>query len=79
VGTDAISAREALFLGFPGFSGLGVDLKRDDPHYGLEKNEPYIFHFPDGNAGIARLLVRALVHGAAPGDSMEDSVTARFD
>jgi spermidine dehydrogenase len=79
VGTDAISAREALFLGFPGFSGLGVDLKRDDPHYGLEKNEPYIFHFPDGNAGIARLLVRALVPGAAPGDRMEDSVTARFD
>lgn len=79
IGTDALSAREAMFLGLPGFDGLGVDLARDDPYYGLEKNEPYIFHFPDGNAGIARLLVRALVPAAAPGETMEDSVTARFD
>ncbi len=79
VGTDAISAREAFFLGFPGFAGLGVDLERDDPFLGVEKDEPYIFHFPDGNAGIARLLVRSLVPAAAPGRTMEDSVTAPFD
>ena len=41
--------------------------------------EPYIFHFPDGNASIARLLVRSLVPEALPGSSMEDSVTARLD
>ncbi|MDT8319913.1 MAG: NAD(P)-binding protein [Xanthomonadales bacterium] len=79
IGTDGISAREAMFLSMPGFNGLGIDLARDDPHYGLEKNEPYIFHFPDGNAGIARLLVRSLVPAAAPGDSMQDQVTACFD
>ncbi|MEJ8569111.1 FAD-dependent oxidoreductase [Elongatibacter sediminis] len=79
IGTDGISAREALFLGFPGFDGLGVDLERDDPHHGLDKNDPYIFHFPDGNAGIARLLVRSLVPGSLPGDSMRDSVTATAD
>lgn len=78
-GTDCLSAREAMFLGFPGFGGLGVDLARDDPHYGLEKDEPYIFHFPDGNAGIARLLVRGLVPGACPGTTMADQVRARVD
>jgi spermidine dehydrogenase len=36
-------------------------------------------YFPDGNATIARLLVRSLVPGAVPGGSMEDVVTARAD
>jgi spermidine dehydrogenase len=43
------------------------------------EEEPYIFHFPDGNASIARMLVRSLVPGSAPGNTMEDIVTARMD
>lgn len=38
--------------------------------------EPYIFHFPDGNAGIARLLVRKLMPHVAAGETMEDMVGA---
>jgi spermidine dehydrogenase len=34
------------------------------------------FHFPDGNASIARLLVRSLIPSAVPGNSVEDVVTA---
>ena len=41
--------------------------------------EPYIFHFPDGNASIARLLVRSLIPKALPGSTMEDSVVARLN
>ena len=41
--------------------------------------EPYIYHFPDGNASIARLLVRSLIPDAAPGHTMEDVVRAPFD
>ena len=41
--------------------------------------EPYIYHFPDGNASIARLLVRRLIPDVAPGNTMEDIVTAPFD
>ncbi len=42
-------------------------------------NEPYIFHFPDGNATIARLLVRKLIPNSIPGNNMEDIVTAKAD
>ena len=42
-------------------------------------NEPYIFHFPDGNATIARLLVRKLIPNSIPGNTMEDIVTAKAD
>ena len=41
--------------------------------------DPYIFHFPDGNASIARLLVRKMIPQAMPGTTMEDVVTARAD
>src|SRR4029077_6917493 len=39
--------------------------------------EKYFFHFPDGNASIARLLVRQLIPEAMPGASSQDVVTAR--
>jgi spermidine dehydrogenase len=78
VGIDAVPALGCFESGddygsftYPGFDGLGLG----EP----EKEEPYIFHFPDGNASIARLLVRALVPGAVLGHSMEDVVTARAD
>ena len=58
-----------------GMPGLNHTLKRE----GSRGDEPYIFHFPDGNASIARLLVRKLVPGAVPGSNMEDVVTARVD
>jgi len=56
---------------YAGFQGLGL------PEGG--KEEPYIFHFPDGSASIARLLVRSLIPEAIPGSTMEDVVTARAD
>ena len=33
-------------------------------------DEPYIFHFPDGNATIARLLVRKMIPNAISGSTM---------
>ena len=58
-----------------GMPGLDHTLKRS----GHRGDEPYIFHFPDGNASIARLLVRQLIPGSVPGSTMEDVVTARAD
>ncbi|MCJ9430144.1 NAD(P)-binding protein [Kordiimonas marina] len=80
VGADAITARAAMRLGYvPGFNGIKIDEEHDDPYRKPEPEQPYIFHFPDGNASVARLLVRALIPDAAPGHTMEDIVTARFN
>ncbi len=73
VGIDAVSALECHSMRYPGFKGIPLPERRE------EKEEPYIFHFPDGNASIARLLVRSLVPGSAPGHTMEDIVTAKMD
>jgi spermidine dehydrogenase len=70
VGIDAVPASE--MLGSPG-------LKAQRLAFGAEAEEPYIYHFPDGNASIARMLVRRLIPGIAPGDTMEDIVLAPFD
>jgi len=63
--------------GYPGFEGL--NLGGGQGRGNAEKPDPYIFHFPDGNASIARLLVRSLIPEAIPGRTMEDVVTAKAD
>ena len=74
LGSDAVAAADARDLGYPGFDGLNLP-SDNNPAW----KEPYIYHFPDGNASVARLLVRALVPAAAAGNSMEDIVLAGFD
>lgn len=78
VGIEAVSAMDCYEAGddygsftYAGFQGLGLPAP--------EKEEPYIFHFPDGNASVARLLVRSLIPEALPGTTMEDVVTAKAD
>ena len=78
IGIDAFPAWVALKTAasvdwatdYPGFQGLGFPAPEGSRQY---------FRFPDGNASIARLLVRAMAPQVAPGSSMEDIVTARFD
>ena len=76
IGIDGITAFDAMETGYPGFAGMRL---ASDPRALAEMEEPYIHHFPDGNASIARLLVRSLIPAVAPGSTMEDIVTARFD
>ncbi len=56
VGIDEIPATSVQSYdgGMPG-------LTHTLPRTGYRGDEPYIFHFPDGNASVARLLVRALL------------------
>lgn len=75
VDIDAFPALEAWSNEYPGFGDLDLKLY----NYADYSYEPSIHHFPDGNASIARMLVRMLVPGSAPGSTMDDIVTARFD
>jgi spermidine dehydrogenase len=81
VGIDAVSAQDAWGFNLPGFAGMKLDpapgkgMNRDAiPN---EEAEKYFFHFPDGNATIARLLVRKLIADAIAGTSAADVVLAK--
>jgi spermidine dehydrogenase len=81
VGIDAEPALDCWGFGFPGFQGLNLE-PGSAPRMGntaagyVDGGSP-VFHFPDGNASIARLLVRRLIPAALPGRGVEDVVTAR--
>jgi spermidine dehydrogenase len=83
-GIDAIPAIDAYAAGLPGFAGM--DLGEDaDPAMSpsgrllFKSKDPYIHHFPDGNASLARAIVRALIPGAQAGSTMEDLVLNPVD
>jgi spermidine dehydrogenase len=83
VGVDAVSAQDAWGLDLPGFKGLKLD---PTPGKGMNRDaipndeaEEYFFHFPDGNATIARLLVRQLIPEAVSGSSVSDLILAKAD
>ena len=83
VGIDAVSALDVWAFDFPGFQGLGLE-PGAAPHMGYTASGyadggSYTFHFPDGNASIARLLVRNLIAESVPGKGAEDIATARLD
>jgi spermidine dehydrogenase len=74
LGCDAVPAADLRDQSYPGFVGLKLPSAG-----GADRSEPYIYHFPDGNASLARLLVRGLIPEVAPGNTMDDVVLARFD
>ncbi len=83
VGIDAISAQDAWGLGLPGFAGMKLD---PSPGKGMNRDaipnaeaDKYFFHFPDGNASIARLLVRRLIPDCVGGSTATDVVSERVN
>jgi spermidine dehydrogenase len=84
VGIDAVSALDCWGNGFAGFKGLhlkpgSIARMGFTPAGFADTGGSSDLHFPDGNATVARLLVRNLIAGAAPGHSAEDIVTSRVD
>ncbi len=84
VGVDAVSALDAWGIDLPGFKGLKLE-PGSIPGMGFtpagyaDTGGSVRLHFPDGNATIARLLVRRLIPEAVPGSSVEDVISARVD
>jgi spermidine dehydrogenase len=85
VGIDAVPALDCWAIELPGFQGLNLD-RVPGPRISFTAlgfvtpaQAPYFFHYPDGNASIARMLVRTLIPGAISGHTAEDIVTASVD
>ncbi|MCA0274465.1 MAG: NAD(P)/FAD-dependent oxidoreductase [Proteobacteria bacterium] len=84
VGIDATSALDAWTNGSPGFDAmdLGEAVHKNmapSGRLGFAGPDDYIYHFPEGNAGIARALVRGLIPAALPGTTMEEITTGTLD
>ncbi|HEY2145196.1 MAG TPA: NAD(P)-binding protein, partial [Steroidobacteraceae bacterium] len=84
VGIDAVSALDCWGIGLPGFQGMhlakGSIRRMGYTPAGYEDTGGSLhLHFPDGNATIARLLVRNLIPKAVPGDGVENVVTAQVN
>jgi len=83
VGIAAEPALDCWALGLPGFQGMklepGAAPNMSYSAAGYANGGSYRFHFPDGNASIARLLVRSLIPDAVLGHTAEDVVTALVD
>ena len=79
-GIDAVPAVEALGFGLPGLGSTSLGTFERAIRHAIDwATEPYHYHFPDGNASVARLLVRKLIPEVADGSTALDSITARFD
>ncbi|MGH9202253.1 MAG: NAD(P)-binding protein, partial [Vicinamibacterales bacterium] len=88
VGSDATPALFAWEMGGAGFAGLSLEptpegLLADLPggHHGRQRaaGGGGSIHFPDGNATVARLLVRWLIPEALTGTTQEDQAAARVN
>jgi spermidine dehydrogenase len=84
VGSDAVSALDCWGMDYPGFQGLklprgSIPQMGNTPAGYQDTGGSAKLHFPDGNATLARLLVRTLIPAAAAGTSAEDIVSARLD
>jgi len=81
VGIDAEPALDCWAIGLPGFQGLNLEAgaapRMSYSAAGYANGGSDRFHFPDGNASIARLLLRDLIPQAVPGHTAEDVVTSK--
>ena len=68
-GTELMSIATARSCGAMGFEPVAV----------FDEVNPYIYHFPDGNAGVTRALVKWLIPGVAKGNNAEELVLAKFN
>lgn len=88
-GADVLSLGEAIDCGALGFDSVATwkelmgeeAFKRSVKEHGniFAEEDPYIHHFPDGNATVARLLVKNMIPNVGAGDNAEEIVLSKFD
>jgi spermidine dehydrogenase len=78
-GVDLTPAYVAMAYGLPGVAGLDLVNEIEELSDLIGRDHKDDFYFPDGNASIARMLVRKLIPEVASGDTMHNIVSAKFD
>jgi spermidine dehydrogenase len=88
-GADVLSIGEAIDCGALGFDAVATwkelmgdkAFRKSVSEYGniFAEEDPYIHHFPDGNATIARLLVKKMIPGVGKGDNAEEIILSKFN
>ena len=84
MGVEGTTALDAWGIGLPGFDGMDLGelpYKTMSPSGRIKKVDDgdYIYHFPDGNAGVARALLRAIIPDALKAEGMEGLVLGEID
>ena len=82
LGIESVSVETAFMLGYPGANSVGYTGKLLNKLMDSIVDNLAFPVFPDGNASVARLLVRKLIPAVVPDTSsnaMEGIVTDRFD
>ena len=79
IGPESVSVMEGLLVGYPGLRSIGLTGRMASKLYPYLVGSARFPLFPDGNASVARMMVRKLVPEVAPGKTMEDVIDARFD
>ncbi len=83
-GIDIVGALDAAANGNPGLGGMGlgdqVDINMSPSGRLLDTDpDPYIYHFPDGNASVARAIVRSLIPQAVAKGDMVTLALSKMD
>jgi|LWDU01.1.fsa_nt_gi spermidine dehydrogenase len=68
-GTDLMNIEVAKSCGALGFIPKAV----------YDEENPYIYHFPDGNASVARALVKKMIPAIAEGKNAKELILSKFD
>lgn len=88
-GTDVLTIAEALECGALGLDPIDslkyvigeAAYEKSLQEYGniLDESDQYIHHFPDGNATIARLLVKKMIPKIGKGNNAEEIILSKFN
>ncbi|MGI5168147.1 NAD(P)-binding protein [Spirillospora sp. CA-253888] len=84
-GIDAFGAIDSWASEYPGFEGLKLDRSKPYRYCGptiqiqWNEDDPYIYHFPDGNYGICKLMIGRLIPGTGAPRTMDEEPLARID
>ncbi|GAA3210815.1 hypothetical protein GCM10010468_29000 [Actinocorallia longicatena] len=84
-GIDAFGALDAWAEEYPGFQGLKIDNTKPDPRciktiqIQWDEDDPYIYHFPEGNNALCKLMIGRMIPGTGAPATMDTDPLARID